>query len=570
MTWTIAGLLANKYKEEFREFPDIDYDEISGDFRYKGRPLFNMYNKDLYHKDSTIDHRLTLSGYIDFMRAPSLEDYQSGQYYQKQIEFFAQLDPEIFKPCNFPVHHCSLLQVQASLIQAILDYYYYHLVKPKLAYKINKQLLGTTQKFIRSTTSTALLYQLSPLYRTIISRYCATNNTAVDNGDDPILYTGFDCTTLNLNSDNRIQPKYNYIMFRCTPANNNYELPVNFSDLNYIYLPIGERLSEEFTFLQQNGNILTRENEYIYDGKVYKTDVCPLQTCTNCGREFPQDMYTVGSTTCHLCEEDMYKIHTYSTKAESLLQHKLKDSSNSDKVFLGIELEYNSTTTVAPIKEIGSLIKNHAIMKKDGSLSIGGVEIVTIPDTMDVHKKVFENFFLKLPKNLTVGQGTGMHVHVSKQPYTTLSLSKVCKFMNTPKLRKLFEAIAGRSNSNFAAYGNSESSKISTLFKTAKQGSRYQSVNMTPSKTFEFRIFKTPKNYEDFCVRLEFVDAVANYCLPGMCKEGLKDFGTLESFLKFLKEYKKDYKNILKFILTFINNNPPNLTPVDEDSEIPF
>jgi hypothetical protein len=64
-------------------------------------------------------------------------------------------------------------------------------------------------------------------------------------------------------------------------------------------------------------------------------------------------------------------------------------------------------------------------------------------------------------------------------------------------------------------------------------GDRYEAVNVTGSETIEFRIFRGSLRYESIMAALEFVNAVLDFCTPGVTS--IMDFNAL-GFKKFIMQ----------------------------------
>ena len=56
-------------------------------------------------------------------------------------------------------------------------------------------------------------------------------------------------------------------------------------------------------------------------------------------------------------------------------------------------------------------------------------------------------------------------------------------------------------------------------------GDRYEALNVNGDKTVEFRIFRGSLRYESIMAALEFVNAVCEFCTPGVVS--MRDFNAL-------------------------------------------
>lgn len=237
------------------------------------------------------------------------------------------------------------------------------------------------------------------------------------------------------------------------------------------------------------------------------------------------------------------ELASYSTKATSYFSFK-KSPKKLFNTFLGIELELDNHSP----KEYTSLdiLQNHAIFKRDGSVP-NGVEICTTPATLDVHKEEFLPFFQSLQTNkskLKANASCGMHVHVDKSSLSTLHIANLYQFINKEENRKKITNIAGRDPNTYCqahvtGYDH---------FTSGQSGERYRMVNLQPSETIEFRLFASTTDYEDFCKKLEFVQAVVDYTRPGEMNLSVTKIPLWEHFDIYLKQYRKKYPMLSNFL----------------------
>jgi hypothetical protein len=216
-----------------------------------------------------------------------------------------------------------------------------------------------------------------------------------------------------------------------------------------------------------------------------------------------------------------------------------------DRIYFGIELELevSSTTrgehlfTEATTRILDALGRDFIILKTDGSLGEGGVEINTLPCTLKVQKEKWEGFFANKPSGLTSWKNhrCGIHIHITRQPLGMLTIGKMTVFLNDPKNAVFIRQIAGRYD---ASYSKVKPKKITDL----AGEDRYEMLNLTSSKTVEMRIFKGTLNKRHFLADVEFAHALVHFCRTTSIR-----FLDTAKFMQFLRMNRKDYLNLYAF-----------------------
>jgi hypothetical protein len=244
--------------------------------------------------------------------------------------------------------------------------------------------------------------------------------------------------------------------------------------------------------------------------------------------------------------------------------------SDKDDVFLGIELEVergDSSIRHVPMAEM----INHDFLyfKTDGSLN-DGFEIVTHPMTISYikqNKNVWADILNQLRSNKYRSYDTktcGMHIHVSKNAFTTWHLYRFMKFFvdNSDFITKISQrkienldrwaALTDNPSESYKEY--SEEQLMYKAKKKSGNSKRYLAVNLQNDKSVEIRIFRGTLNDSSFFKNIEFVQALFDYTksVPD------KDMG-LQSFLTFIKD-NNEYPYLRKFIADK-NLNPIFINP---------
>jgi hypothetical protein len=136
----------------------------------------------------------------------------------------------------------------------------------------------------------------------------------------------------------------------------------------------------------------------------------------------------------------------------------------------------------------------------------------------------------------------GLHVHVSRRNITTLQLSKIITFVNSPDNRELIESIARRYANSYATI---RSKKLGSAYKSNYD--RYDAVNVQNSQTIEFRIFRGSLKYETVMASIEFVNALVSYCHD---QSGYGFDLSSQSFQKFINKppIRQDTKHLRHYL----------------------
>jgi hypothetical protein len=292
------------------------------------------------------------------------------------------------------------------------------------------------------------------------------------------------------------------------------------------------------------GSIWLTPEEVYFQGRVYDRATLVMVPCPVCSTDVPEQSIMDGA--CLKCNESKYKIHSYSTKVPSLLKFKAKNVKPST-VYLGIELEYESTDRDLAKVKVGKALHGHAIMKSDGSIR-NGFEIVTCPATLDIHLEEFKRFYANFPKELFQASNTGMHVHVSRKPLNVFTIGKMTEFLNRSDNKPFIAYIAGRIDNSYARITDRT---VTFPFLNGTSGERYNALNLSNTDTIEFRIFSTPKNWEEFSSRLEFCQALTDYCQPAQVNTSLKHLTGYPSFINWLQHNRKAYPELSNHLKGF-------------------
>lgn len=195
------------------------------------------------------------------------------------------------------------------------------------------------------------------------------------------------------------------------------------------------------------------------------------------------------------------------------------------------------------------------VIKYDGSLTSGGFELCSSPASLEEHQVRWNNFFKNTPENLTILSTCGMHVHISREPLSTMQIGKIVDFVHNPENAKFIETIAGRASNNYSNYSDKKTSKFA-MPKYSSNFAHYSAVNLKNSSTIEIRIFKATLDEKIFFKNLEFCHSLVKYAFPS--KNSLVESRNYLNFVKFVETNYKTYPNLYDFLVEkgFLKKNP--------------
>lgn len=242
-------------------------------------------------------------------------------------------------------------------------------------------------------------------------------------------------------------------------------------------------------------------------------------------------------------------------------------------IYLGVELELlprkqvrNSQGRRDIIRDIAnSKFGDHCIIKSDNSTGAYSFEVVTIPATLAYHKQMFEeNFFNPqnaFDKRVMSTTACGIHVHISKNVFTKLSLGKFSSFINSPDNAEFIDAMAnrkptqycrknrlkGRNNKGFdvsatiAHRVNMEGASIGQF-----DDNRRVAVNTeSNAHTVEVRIFKGSNTKNNIFRKMEFCESLVYFCRSHSLQQM-----TVYDYVNFIlqKENRHTYPHVIKWL----------------------
>jgi len=203
------------------------------------------------------------------------------------------------------------------------------------------------------------------------------------------------------------------------------------------------------------------------------------------------------------------------------------------KRFYGFELEL----VVPSIKEevlssmkIDGVAGSELYMNRDASIGVHiedgesyqrGYELISHPMTLNYIKEskkireafgVLQDFKGRSLNNRT----TGLHIHVSRNGIggtnPSRTIERFHKFIYSEDSREFILEIAGRSDADTSYTSFRRATTDRPLHTEYTGGSRYQAINYTNYQTIEIRIFKGVVGHYPLLERIEFIDALLDFC----------------------------------------------------------
>ena len=341
-----------------------------------------------------------------------------------------------------------------------------------------------------------------------------------------------------------IYPRVNYCFSTYTVDFQNH-LNSNMISGTRQYHIKGLDLSELGYSLDNHSNHWLLDDEIMIDGSVYNSSTVEVTNCTECGTKSVVD--TTRDGLCVDCLGTTYRVHNYSHRVEESLGFDKRNKSITEP-YLGIEIEYQVDKRKEGRLYVGDNLYNHSLMKEDGSIR-NGFEIVSRPASYAQHILKYTSFLDGLPEWIHPHQSCGMHVHISRTALSQMGAGKLVEFMNRDDNKKFIQLIAGRESTNYQRAD--ESYDIKKPYKVNRgddHADRYNYINLQNKKTIELRIFASPKNTNEFKVRMQFVKAMISYCQPAALTGTLKEQTSFSSFITWLENTKKEFKELHTYV----------------------
>jgi hypothetical protein len=303
---------------------------------------------------------------------------------------------------------------------------------------------------------------------------------------------------------------------------------------------------------------------YFYYTEDTNESVCEncVCNCEGCGASY---QYMDECEGC--CRSHSSVIHNYSYRPNPIFYSSSNDvvlghgravrNGSLSELYMGIELEVAKMMDLADefYERLTSIQKDFVYMKEDGSIGPDGVEIVTMPATLDAFGRLFP--FEQLDSARMYGarsyayQSCGFHIHVSRSAFSATHLWKFVRFqLNNPVL---CQRVAQRGENSYASwyYHEDERRDLPDYIKGKKSnGRRYLAINFQNRATIELRYFKGNILKSSILKNLEFVQSMYDYTKTLTVRDVMNEGLTEESYNDwlFVEENMNKYPNLCKFL----------------------
>jgi hypothetical protein len=196
-------------------------------------------------------------------------------------------------------------------------------------------------------------------------------------------------------------------------------------------------------------------------------------------------------------------------------------------------------------------------LKSDGSLDHSGMEIVTMPATLESFMHMYPIDAIQWLRNMGARAWNrsrcGMHVHLARSAFTPSHLWKFIKFQVVNSQHCI--AFAGRDSAQWASWGNSQMTELQSKPSIgvkhrggyADWCNRYSAINLTGSRTIELRYFRPNLNDDGAYRVVQFVQAMYDYTKNMSYRDvvaGRWDFSLLVRMMAGDEKYQHAYNYI--------------------------
>lgn len=199
-------------------------------------------------------------------------------------------------------------------------------------------------------------------------------------------------------------------------------------------------------------------------------------------------------------------------------------------------------------EHVSEALGSFAITKHDGSLNYG-FEICTSPASVNFHETAWDKMFDEsVVKNLK-GYGTttaGMHVHISRDPLSSLQIGKMISFIHNPENAKFIRRIAQRDSNKYNDFSKAKKTSCSHEKNLLNQA-RHTAVNLTNANTVEIRIFKSNLKKDSILRNIEFCAALVEFTWTST--RSIASAQSCKEFLRFVRSNRKFFPRLFSYLV---------------------
>jgi hypothetical protein len=288
-------------------------------------------------------------------------------------------------------------------------------------------------------------------------------------------------------------------------------------------------------------------------------------SCSGCGEAYTS--WDAAQECCYEEEDEVAtSVHSYGYRpSPRFFTHyysvnTVTNRASPEVLYMGMEIEVEKMMAHADefYNALTDKQEQFVYMKTDGSLSSSGVEIVTMPGTIDAIKSVFPFDALDVARNRGARSfyysNCGFHIHVSRSAFTATHMWKFVKFqMNNPVL---CQTVGQRQDSSYAHWNYQYRDRMNmgdglpSLVKgKSANGDRYVAINFQNHATVELRYFKGNILKAAILKNIEFVQSMYDYTKQLTAADVMTRHGLTElKYLDWLDDKTELYPNLIQFV----------------------
>ncbi len=275
---------------------------------------------------------------------------------------------------------------------------------------------------------------------------------------------------------------------------------------------------------------------------------CDCLYCESCNENHYRD--TAFCFECQSCQESCECTDTIRPYSTDVTDTHAFLGTPVGRIFLGVELEVEVPRGTGREESAAYWLGEHGewtICKEDASLA-RGYEIVTAPMSLAEHQGHWPSAIGDKSWSDHVSSWDtstcGLHVHVSRDPLTALTIGKIVCFVNSLRTRNQIITLAGRNVFYNGDYQASKSIKEEgSILKNLECNSRYEAVNLMNQNTIEFRIFKGTLDLQHILANVEFCDALCRWSAD----VPIADCDDWDLFMAYVTAHAGTYPNLISY-----------------------
>lgn len=157
----------------------------------------------------------------------------------------------------------------------------------------------------------------------------------------------------------------------------------------------------------------------------------------------------------------------------------------------------------------------------DGSLE-NGFELISAPAGLDTHRVLWPELLASTACKALRSHDThtcGLHVHISRAQLTRLQVNKLAAWIDSRDADGLLWAVARRSGNNYCRRSSDTRPTQRTVLHAADTYDRYRALNVTGSRTIEWRIFRGTLRAETVLACIELAHLATHWAADASIRD---------------------------------------------------